>query len=176
MNKNAVKKVFIGIFIVILSSLSLFSILNGDILTSEFISKPNQPENNLQSRILNFEKLEIADESKEIEKGMMYRQEEDLCSDCGILFVFEDEAKRSFWMKNCYFSLDMIFLSEQGEILNIAENTKPDQTEELYYSKGNAKYVLEVKAGYSDQKSLKEGQFLDVQYLLDQGVEYNNEF
>jgi hypothetical protein len=174
-------------FILIFVFLGLFiAFILGLIFSNEFILEPSlEPNSSSNSRQaqdpvltkkLTFEKLEIANNSEEKSKGMMYRNEEDFCSNCGILFVFEDEVERSFWMKNCYFPLDIIFLSAEGRILNIAKNTKPNQTEEVYYSKGKAKYVLEVKAGFANEKDLNQGGFLDIENLLNQGVQYDNSF
>ena len=53
----------------------------------------------------------------------MFRRE--LPAGRGMLFDFCQDQKVSFWMKNTYLSLDMIFIRGDGRMLRIAENTKP---------------------------------------------------
>ncbi len=53
----------------------------------------------------------------------MFRRE--LPEGQGMLFDFQREQPTSFWMKNTYISLDMIFIRADGRILRIAENTVP---------------------------------------------------
>lgn len=65
-----------------------------------------------------------------------------------MIFVFPDEQVRSFWMKNTYIPLDMIFVDAQGQIVSIANGAKPmDETpiSSIY----PAKYVIEVSSGWS---------------------------
>lgn len=88
--------------------------------------------------------VEIADDDYERETGLMYRRE--LGADQGMLFVFPDEAERSFYMKNTYIPLDIIYFNVDTIAISIHENTIPlDDTSIL--SNGPAKYVLEVNAG-----------------------------
>ena len=98
--------------------------------------------------------VEIADDKSEQRTGLMYRRE--LAPTAGMLFIFPDEDIRSFWMKNTYVSLDMIFLDAEEKIVSIQKNTRP-LTTKSYASEGPAKYVLEVPAGSSDQWGLVPG-------------------
>jgi uncharacterized protein len=62
-----------------------------------------------------------------------------------MLFVFDDEQMRSFWMKNTYIPLDMIFLNTSGTIVSIQVGAKPmDKT--LISSIYPVKYVIEVNS------------------------------
>jgi uncharacterized membrane protein (UPF0127 family) len=98
--------------------------------------------------------VEIADTDEKREQGFMNRQT--LASDAGMVFVFDEEASRSFWMKNTYVSLDMIFLSADKEIIYIEENTTPLSTE-LITPDVLAQYVLEVNAGYCAANGVAAG-------------------
>ncbi|MCK4265810.1 MAG: DUF192 domain-containing protein, partial [Thermoplasmata archaeon] len=62
---------------------------------------------------------EIADDSAERSEGLMYRTE--LASDHGMLFVFDHTQEVQFWMKNTLIPLDIIFIDNNGVVLNIAE-------------------------------------------------------
>src|SRR3989338_3158581 len=70
--------------------------------------------------------VEIADDAKERATGLMFR--EFLGDDSGMLFVFDDENARNFWMKNTLIPLDIIFISKGFEIVDIkyAEPCKED--------------------------------------------------
>ena len=60
------------------------------------------------------------------------------------------------WMKNTYISLDMIFISANGRILRIAENTEPESTK-IISSGGLARGVLEVAAGTAKKYGIAPG-------------------
>lgn len=42
-----------------------------------------------------------------------------------MLFVFEEPAELSFWMKGIRFCVDIIWIAN-GEIVGVAENSRPD--------------------------------------------------
>ena len=91
--------------------------------------------------------VEIADEGHERREGLMYREELD--EGHGMLFIFPKESPHSFWMKNTLIPLDIIWLSEKKEIVDIqtVPPCKPDTNCQSYKPKVAAKYVLEVNAG-----------------------------
>ena len=63
--------------------------------------------------------VEVADEPHERRLGLMYRKK--LSEDKGMLFVYDKEKMRSFWMKNTYIPLTIAFLNKEGLILHIAD-------------------------------------------------------
>ena len=85
--------------------------------------------------------IEIVDNDLERAKGLMFR--ENLCSDCGMLFVYEKEDGRSFWMKNTLIPLKIIFIDENFIITKILE-AEPCKTDICETYEGYGKYVLEV--------------------------------
>jgi uncharacterized membrane protein (UPF0127 family) len=98
--------------------------------------------------------IEIADDEYQTETGLMYRQS--LAENQGMLFVFQNMQPRSFYMKNTYIPLDIIYLNQEKEIVSIQKNAKPlDQTS--LPSEGASLYVLEVNAGLSDKWKLEKG-------------------
>ncbi len=68
----------------------------------------------------------------------------------GMLFVFEGQEPQSFWVKNTYISLDMIYINENDEIVTIQQYTEPF-SRRSYPSYKEAKYVAEVVAGFCDR-------------------------
>ena len=98
--------------------------------------------------------IELARDDYERETGLMYRKA--MKNNQAMLFIFEDEKPRYFWMKNTYIPLDIIYINGNKQIVSIAKNAKPlDETS--LASKFPAKYVLEIKAGLSDTYRLKKG-------------------
>jgi uncharacterized membrane protein (UPF0127 family) len=78
----------------------------------------------------------------------------------GMLFIFPQAAPYKFWMKNCKFPIDIIWLDEAKEIIYISEKTPPCQSEPcpLYGpTQQNALYVLEVASGFTQREHLKLG-------------------
>jgi len=98
--------------------------------------------------------IEIADTAEARIKGLMERWS--LPELHGMLFIFDSPEIQRFWMQNTPLSLDMIFVNENRRILNMAESTMP-MSKQTYDSKGPAKYVVEVKAGFSKRHGIEEG-------------------
>ncbi|MEX2574327.1 MAG: DUF192 domain-containing protein [Balneolaceae bacterium] len=76
--------------------------------------------------------------------------------DRGMLFIFPDEKPRSFWMANTPLALDIIFVSEEMEIVRIHRNTLP-YSERNVSSGATAMYAVETNAGYTRRNDIKEG-------------------
>lgn len=91
--------------------------------------------------------IEIADTDFDIQTGLMYRNAMD--ENQGMLFVFDDEIERYFFMKNTRIPLDLIFINANKTIVSFQENAKPFDESSLP-SNLPAKYVLEVNAGLVD--------------------------
>jgi uncharacterized membrane protein (UPF0127 family) len=98
--------------------------------------------------------VELAVTPDEQAKGLMFRRE--LPEKQGMLFDFHREQPTSFWMKNTFIPLDMIFIRADGRILRIAENTVP-QSEALVPSGGPVRAVLEVIAGTAKKLGIAPG-------------------
>jgi uncharacterized membrane protein (UPF0127 family) len=98
--------------------------------------------------------VEIADTPESRNHGLMYRTE--LAENHGVLFLFEDEAKRSFWMKNTPIALDMVFLSPDGHVVGIVENAEPFSLKTVGVA-APSKAVVEVNGGFSSRHHLAIG-------------------
>lgn len=98
--------------------------------------------------------IEIADDDYQRETGLMYRQK--LEDTHGMLFIFENEEERGFYMKNTQIPLDLIFLDADQEVVSIAPDAKPGSLETIP-SGVPAQYVLEVNAGLSEKWNLEVG-------------------
>lgn len=97
---------------------------------------------------------ELAVTRSEKQIGLMYRKS--LAEDQGMLFIFPAEAPRSFWMKNTYVELDMVFLNAARDVVNVVERAIP-LTESARSSTGPAKFVLEIGGGLAKKWGLAPG-------------------
>ena len=98
--------------------------------------------------------IEIADNDYERQLGLMNR--ESMKEMQGMLFIFPVERYQSFWMLNTLFSLDMLFINSNKEIVTIHKNTTP-LSEQSYPSSEPAQYVLEVNGGFCDRHNISLG-------------------
>ena len=73
-----------------------------------------------------------------------------------MLFIFEEEAQRGFYMKNTLIQLDIIYLNKDGVIVSFAENAQPEDLTTLP-SNIPAQYVLEINGGLSEEWVLEIG-------------------
>ncbi|MCK9424646.1 MAG: DUF192 domain-containing protein [Ignavibacteriaceae bacterium] len=98
--------------------------------------------------------LEIVSSDYDTQLGLMFRRSMEMNQ--GMLFIFPEQETRSFWMRNTYISLDMIFVNADKKIVTIHKNTKT-LSDQSYPSTEPAQYVVEVVAGFADKYSLKVG-------------------
>ena len=101
----------------------------------------------------------VADTQEKTEKGLMFVKH--LPEDEGMLFVFDQEAERYFWMKNTWLDLDIFFLAKDGTILQIYDHVPHTYS---YTPQANipvvsavAQYVLETPAGTAMRRQLHVG-------------------
>ena len=98
--------------------------------------------------------IEIADNEYKTQTGLMYRNSME--ENQAMLFIFPDEQKRSFYMKNTEIPLDILYFNSEKILMSLQKNAKPfDQTS--LPSETVSQYVLEVKAGLSDKWNLEKG-------------------
>ena len=65
---------------------------------------------------------EVADDPEETATGLMFR--EGIAADAGMIFDFGVPREANMWMKNVPFSIDMLFLGEDGEVLTIVSHVQ----------------------------------------------------
>lgn len=97
--------------------------------------------------------------------GLMFREK--LKADEGMLFIFEDEQIRNFWMKNTLVDLDIAYIDKNKKIIDIQQmkavisimqNDLP-----TYPSKRPAMYALEMPQGWFKKNKFSEGATLKIQ-------------
>lgn len=101
-------------------------------------------------------RVELALTSAHQSHGLMYRPT--LSDEEGMLFSWNAEQARSFWMKNTCLALDMLFIQADGTISKILENVPPMNTLPRRSDPCAVAHVLEVRAGFTRIYGVKPGQ------------------
>jgi uncharacterized membrane protein (UPF0127 family) len=96
----------------------------------------------------------IADSDTERQRGLMFRS--DLTDDEGMLFDYEEVQSVSMWMRNTEIPLDLIFISDSGEILKIIANAQPYSLRSLP-SDFPVLGVLEVRGNLARDVGIRPG-------------------
>ncbi len=119
-----------------------------------FGSVEQQPQVTLKGRTFT---VEIADTPAARGRGLMYRNS--LAEDRGMLFIYDDDALRSFWMKNTLISLDILYFDSDLQLINVIRGAQPCRYQPCpgYPSKAPARYVLELQSGMAETLAVKPG-------------------
>lgn len=105
----------------------------------------------------------IADTDKKRNQGLMFKTKWPKKIQ-GMLFIFEGQSRRSFWMKNTYLPLSLGFFDQKGVLLEMASMDPPKSLAQVrvdrVLSAKSAKYVLEVPKGWFKKENIKAGAML----------------
>ena len=106
--------------------------------------------------------LELARTREQWIKGLMFRKH--LAKNSGMLFVYPKADYYAIWMKNCFISLDLIWLDSKGRIIYFVENAPPCKEEPcpVYQPIMKARYVIELNAGTIKKLHLKLDDRVDI--------------
>ncbi|MDP3043582.1 MAG: DUF192 domain-containing protein [bacterium] len=131
-----------------------------------YIVKTNQISDLDYTKIIIDDKIievEIADTVEKHYQGLSNR--ENLCDNCGMLFVFPDKEERVFVMRDMNFPLDIIWISDD-KIVKIDKNLLPEGSNpKMLYSSGQpVNYVLEINSGYAGKHGFKTGDMVKYNY------------
>lgn len=105
--------------------------------------------------------VEIADDAQSRARGLMFRH--DLPPGHGMLFVYPQPGPLSFWMRNTFIPLDILFVDERGIIRHIHPDARPmDETPIPGALPGDPHpdrlMVLEIAGGEAARLNLQQGQ------------------
>jgi hypothetical protein len=102
-------------------------------------------------------RLELAVSDQERFLGLMFRDQ--LAADGGMLFIFEQDDRYPFWMKNTFIALDLVWIDKTGRVVEVRANVQPCQSDPCpsYAPTAIGRAVLEVNAGYAKAHGLVPG-------------------
>jgi len=104
---------------------------------------------------------EVALTAAERSRGLMHR--EVLPKDRGMLFVFPEEGRHGFWMKNTRIELDIIFIAADRMVVSISQRAQPCRKDpcDHYSPEGNVSYVLEIAGGLAATYGFAAGDLVE---------------
>lgn len=97
--------------------------------------------------------VEIADTPGKRSRGLMFREE--MATSSGMLFLYNRPLQLSFWMRNTFIELDLIFLDERGVVQHIHHRAQPLDETPIRGGRGIA--VLEINGGLAKRLGIDEG-------------------
>ncbi|MFN3846565.1 MAG: DUF192 domain-containing protein [Paracoccaceae bacterium] len=98
--------------------------------------------------------VDVADDDAERSRGLMFR--ETLPRSAGMLFVYENPRRATFWMKNTLIPLDMIFADAAGRVTKVHANAQPQDLTTIDGGEG-VKLVLEINGGLAARLGIAPG-------------------
>jgi uncharacterized membrane protein (UPF0127 family) len=105
------------------------------------------------ARLHSFE-IWVAEDDARRARGLMFVRE--LGDNEGMLFIYPQEHPVAMWMKNTYIPLDMLFVSADGRVAHVVENTEPESLTTIE-SKVPVLAVIELKAGTAARLKIRPG-------------------
>ena len=109
-----------------------------------------------------FSELEIASNSQDRRKGLMFRKE--LPEDFGMIFVWDSKKIQCMWMRNTFVPLSVAYIDNPGEVIDIYDMTPLSKTSVC--SKKPSLYALEVNQGWFKKKGINVGDILTIDKIL----------
>jgi uncharacterized membrane protein (UPF0127 family) len=97
--------------------------------------------------------VEVAATPSARRRGLMHR--ESLSDDRGMLFVFPEEKRLTFWMRDTHIPLSIAFARSDGTIVHIAD--MEPRSERPVSSRLPARYALEMNRGWFLRHGVLEG-------------------
>ena len=95
------------------------------------------------------------------QRGLMFVKAEELEPNRGMLFIFPEERVQSFWMKDTFAPLDMIFVDKNRAVVGVVENAVPFSLEPRKVDKPSI-YVVELLAGAAKRAGIHSGLIMKV--------------
>jgi len=146
-----VNKKYLFIFTIVIVIFAAFFLLT---------KKPQQKNTDI---LINGKKLQVELMQTEEEKTKGLSDRKNLCSNCGLLFVYNQEGFYSFWMRKMYFDIDILWINKD-RVVDITYDAKKPEVDEfesprtIYQNKVPADKVLEVNAGWVEKNGIKVGE------------------
>jgi len=132
-----IKNIFLPLFMCLCFQIFFFSFCHADAVAPRVCHMDNCVA------------VEVVSKQDDVQRGLMYRA--GLGLNKGMLFVFSNDGKYSFWMKNMRFNLDILWINLEGRIVFIGRNIPACMSDPcpVYTPLAQARYVLELNSGYT---------------------------
>lgn len=112
--------------------------------------------------------VEVAATDATRRRGLMFRRH--MPPDGGMLFVFEAPDVQSFWMRNTFLALDILFIDADHRVVGVVPDATPLTDAERAVD-AESQYVLEVHAGFAREHDVRPGTAVRFVNLVENLVE-----
>ena len=102
--------------------------------------------------------VEVAKTVEQQQQGLMHRTK--LGQNEGMIFVFDNEDYRSFWMKNTLIDLSIGYFNKNRELVEVIDmkaTTMLDLNPPSYPTQKKAQFAIEVNEGWFTKNKIKLG-------------------
>lgn len=144
------QRLYVGVGVLLLIGLVICVLL----IFATRAESPAHPKLTVSGKSYN---LEFADTDAKRIQGLSDRK--NLEENNAMLFVFPSATQQCMWMKDMRFSIDMVWVNENKEVIKIAQSVAPETYPKTFCA-DNTKYVLEFAAGETGDINLTTGQRL----------------
>ena len=103
----------------------------------------------------------VADDAEEKTQGLGGRAS--LGESEGMLFLFKSDGRPGIWMKAMLIPIDIIWADKDGRVVHIEHSISPTTYPKTFSPDTDARYVLEVNAGFSEAHGLRLGDLLNIE-------------
>lgn len=152
----------IGLLILILIFVVAGVLIIG-LLSADEISVKEFNDQNIKSRINanNIElNLVVASTTEALNRGLGGRDR--LLEGTGMLFIFGRSGYHGIWMKDMKFAIDILWINDQGQIVDLKKEILPETYPEVFLPKEISSFVIELPAGFSDKHDIKIGDSIEI--------------
>ena len=104
--------------------------------------------------------IEVVDSPKQRTRGLGGRLS--LADNSGMLFVMDQVGYHSIWMKDMNFAIDIIWLDEDREVVDIYKAASPESYPKSFLPRQPTKYVIEVNSDWTERNSIYIGQQVEL--------------
>ncbi|MEK7611570.1 MAG: DUF192 domain-containing protein [Patescibacteria group bacterium] len=108
--------------------------------------------------------VEVAVDNEAITRGLSGREK--LAEKAGLLFVFPAPGYYPFWMKEMRFPIDIIWIGADKKVVGFSENILPESYPATFAPPSPVQYVVEVNAGWVEERGILVGDILTLSERL----------
>jgi uncharacterized membrane protein (UPF0127 family) len=106
-------------------------------------------------------KVYLANTPYQQELGLSYSLP--LSGHTGMLFSFDKSDTYGFWMKDMWYSLDLIWIDHEMKVVWIEHHISPKTFPHVYIPSMPAQYVLELRSGEAQVNGLSVGDVVKIE-------------